>query len=57
MIGRIPLPIVGEKLVLRLWNACLTNGTYVNRRRIESHRLSDADEIQIGKYKLSFLER
>jgi hypothetical protein len=33
------------------------NGTYVNRRRIESHKLGDGDEIQIGKYKLSFLER
>jgi pSer/pThr/pTyr-binding forkhead associated (FHA) protein len=33
------------------------NGTYVNRRRIESHKLSDGDEIQIGKYKLSYLER
>ena len=28
------------------------NGTYVNRRRIESHRLADGDEIQVGKYKL-----
>jgi pSer/pThr/pTyr-binding forkhead associated (FHA) protein len=33
------------------------NGTYVNRRRIESHKLEEADEIQIGKYKLSYLER
>ena len=33
------------------------NGTYVNRRRIESHKLEDVDEIQIGKYKLSYLER
>lgn len=33
------------------------NGTYVNRRRIESHRLVDGDELQIGKYKLAFLER
>jgi pSer/pThr/pTyr-binding forkhead associated (FHA) protein len=33
------------------------NGTYVNRRRIESHRLQDGDELQIGKYKLTFLER
>lgn len=32
------------------------NGTYVNRRRIESHQLEDGDEIQIGKYKLSYLE-
>ncbi|MDQ6820614.1 MAG: FHA domain-containing protein [Actinomycetota bacterium] len=33
------------------------NGTYVNRRRIESHRLADGDELQIGKYKLAFLSR
>jgi len=33
------------------------NGTYVNRRRIESHRLVDGDELQIGKYKLAFLSR
>jgi hypothetical protein len=33
------------------------NGTYVNRRRIESHKLSDGDELQIGKYKLTFLAR
>ena len=33
------------------------NGTYVNRRRIESHPLDDGDEIQIGKYKLSYLEK
>ncbi len=33
------------------------NGTYVNRRRIESHRLGDGDELQIGKYKLTFLQR
>jgi hypothetical protein len=33
------------------------NGTYVNRRRIDSHRLVDGDELQIGKYKLAFLQR
>jgi pSer/pThr/pTyr-binding forkhead associated (FHA) protein len=33
------------------------NGTYVNRRRIDSHRLADGDEVQIGKYRLSFLSR
>jgi pSer/pThr/pTyr-binding forkhead associated (FHA) protein len=30
------------------------NGTYVNRQRIDSQRLDDGDELQIGKYKLSF---
>jgi hypothetical protein len=33
------------------------NGTYVNRHRIETHRLDDGDELQIGKYKLTFLSR
>jgi ribosomal protein L40E len=33
------------------------NGTYVNRRRIESHRLFDGDEVQVGKFKLTFLEQ
>ena len=31
------------------------NGTYVNRRRIETHKLTDGDELQIGKYKLTYL--
>lgn len=30
------------------------NGTYVNRRRIESAVLEDDDEVQIGKYRLTF---
>ena len=32
------------------------NGTYVNRRRIESHKLQNGDELQVGKYKLTYLE-
>lgn len=32
------------------------NGTYVNRGRVERHHLTDGDEVQIGKYKLAFLE-
>ena len=31
------------------------NGTYVNRRRVETAKLEDGDEVQIGKYKLTFL--
>jgi hypothetical protein len=31
------------------------NGTYINRKRIERHRLSDGDELQIGKFKLAFM--
>ncbi len=33
------------------------NGTYVNRHRIETHKLVDGDELQVGKYKLTFLSR
>ena len=33
------------------------NGTYVNRRRIDSHQLEDGDELQVGKYKLTYLAR
>ncbi len=33
------------------------NGTYVNRTRIESEQLEDGDELQVGKYKLTFLSR
>jgi rubredoxin len=32
------------------------NGTFVNRRRVESATLEDGDEIQIGKYRLTFLQ-
>jgi pSer/pThr/pTyr-binding forkhead associated (FHA) protein len=33
------------------------NGTYVNRQRVDSHRLADGDELQIGKFKLTFFAR
>ena len=33
------------------------NGTYVNRHRVDSHRLEDGDELQIGKFKLTFLSQ
>ncbi len=33
------------------------NGTYVNRRRVERARLEDGDEVQIGKYRLTYLEQ
>jgi hypothetical protein len=34
------------------------NGTFLNRKRIEgSKKLENGDELQIGKYKLTFLEK
>ncbi len=31
------------------------NGTFVNRRRIDNARLENGDEVQIGKYRLTFI--
>ncbi len=33
------------------------NGTFVNRKRVESAQLDDGDEVQVGKYRLTFLQR
>jgi len=33
------------------------NGTYVNRDRIDEVLLSGGDEVQIGKYRLTYIER
>jgi len=33
------------------------NGTFVNRRRIDSAVLEEDDELQIGKYRMTFLYR
>ncbi|MFN2627947.1 MAG: FHA domain-containing protein [Gaiellaceae bacterium] len=33
------------------------NGTFVNRHRVDSAELNDGDELQIGKYRLTFLLR
>ena len=31
------------------------NGTFVNRRRIDSAPLVEGDELQIGKYRMTFI--
>jgi hypothetical protein len=33
------------------------NGTFVNRRRTDTGELEDGDELQIGKYRLTFFQR
>jgi len=33
------------------------NGTFVNRARVDAAELNDGDELQIGKYRLTFLHR
>jgi len=31
------------------------NGTFVNRRRIDSAELTEGDELQVGKYRMTFI--
>ena len=41
----------------RLEDVGSRNGTFVNRRRVESRRLDDGDEIQLGVFSVGYLER
>lgn len=45
----------GERFTIRDLGSL--NGTFVNRRRVESVELHDDDEVQVGKYRLTFLQR
>jgi pSer/pThr/pTyr-binding forkhead associated (FHA) protein len=48
-------------VIVRQGDACTVedqsslNGTFVNRRRIDAVPLANADELQIGKYRLTFI--
>ena len=39
----------------RIQDAGSLNGTYVNRERVENARLRTGDEVQIGRYRFSFV--
>jgi pSer/pThr/pTyr-binding forkhead associated (FHA) protein len=41
---------------LRIEDLGSLNGTFLNRKRIDNGPLSDGDELQIGKYRLTFLQ-
>ena len=45
----------GERLIIEDQGSL--NGTFLNRRRIEHAELAGDDELQIGKYRLTFLSR
>ena len=45
----------GERFTIE--DAGSLNGTFVNRRRVERHELDNGDELQIGKYRLTYLSR
>jgi FHA domain/zinc-ribbon domain len=41
----------------RIEDQASLNGTFVNRDRVDASQLDDGDELQIGKYRLTFLQR
>jgi pSer/pThr/pTyr-binding forkhead associated (FHA) protein len=49
--------LVEENGRFRIEDQGSLNGTFVNKRRIESSPLENGDELQIGKYRLTFLEQ
>jgi hypothetical protein len=55
-VSRKHAVLVREGGVFRIEDQGSLNGTFVNRRRIDSAELADGDEVQIGKYRLTFLE-
>jgi FHA domain/zinc-ribbon domain len=56
-VSRRHAELVREGDVFSIRDLGSLNGTYVNRQRIESADLTDGDEVQIGKYRLTFLQR
>lgn len=41
---------------VRVEDRASLNGTFVNHERVEKRKLNSGDEMQIGKYKLTYLE-
>ena len=56
-VSRRHAEIVREDETFTIRDLGSLNGTYVNRKRIESATLENDDEVQIGKYRLTFLQR
>jgi hypothetical protein len=56
-VSRRHAELTREGAVFTIRDLGSLNGTFVNRRRIESAVLEDDDEVQIGKYRMTFLRR
>jgi pSer/pThr/pTyr-binding forkhead associated (FHA) protein len=54
-VSRRHAVVVKQDDALQIEDEGSLNGTFLNRKRIESGELADGDELQIGKYKLAFL--
>ena len=56
-VSRRHAELVGEGTTYMIRDLGSLNGTFVNKHRIESTVLEDDDEVQIGKYRMTFLLR
>jgi hypothetical protein len=56
-VSRRHAELVREANVFTIRDLGSLNGTFVNRQRIESSVLEDDDEVQVGKYRMTFLRR
>ena len=56
-VSRRHAELVGEGGTYVIRDLGSLNGTFVNRHRIESTVLEDDDEVQVGKYRMTFLLR
>ncbi len=56
-VSRRHAELVREGDVFTIRDLGSLNGTFVNKRRIETAVLEDDDEVQVGKYRMTFLRR
>jgi len=55
-VSRRHVEVVASKSGYRIKDMGSLNGTYVNQRRVDEGELRQGDELQVGKFRLVFLE-
>jgi pSer/pThr/pTyr-binding forkhead associated (FHA) protein len=55
-VSREHAVVYNDGTKVRVEDRASLNGTFVNHERVEKRVLQSGDELQIGKYKLTFLE-
>ena len=56
-VSRTHAVLLDENGRFRIEDQGSLNGTFVNSHRVESAELEDGDELQIGKYRLTFFSK